>query len=103
MVQSDVSRADAPAETIADTIIADAGQPPYRFEIHYQPDRIIASHRYAVRTRLTHEDRLLFTSDQTYPMITGGHPAEVRRLLMLLFGWPIVDHVERQLPERDVL
>jgi len=78
---SDVSRADAPAETIGETVLADAGQPPYRFEIDYQPERIIASHRYAVRARLTHEGRLLFTTDQTYPVITDGHPSEVRLLL----------------------
>ena len=78
---SDVSRADAPAETIGETVLADAGQPPYRFEIDYQPHRIVASHRYSVSARLTHEGRLLFTTDQTYPVITGGHPSEVRLLL----------------------
>ena len=81
VVLADVSLADAPAQTIGSTTLADAGQPPYRFEIHYPPERIIASHRYAVRARLTHEGRLLFTTDQTYPVITGGHPSEVRLLL----------------------
>lgn len=81
VVLLDVSRPDAPAQMIGNTIIADAGQPPYRFEIHYPPDQIIASHRYAVRARLTHEGRLLFTTDQTYPVITGGHPTDVWLLL----------------------
>ena len=89
VVLSDISRADAPAETIADTVIADAGQPPYKFEIHYQPDRIIASHRYAVRARLTHEGRLLFTTDQTYPVITSGNPTEVRLLLKHVAAPPV--------------
>lgn len=78
---SDVSRADAPAETIGETVLADAGRPPYRFEIDYPPNRIVASHRYSVSARLTHEGRLLFTTDQTYPVITNGHPSEVRLLL----------------------
>jgi copper homeostasis protein (lipoprotein) len=81
VVLENFSRADGPAETIGDTIIADAGHPPYRFEIHYRPDQIIASHRYAVRARLTHEGRLLFSTDQITPVITGGQPTEVQLLL----------------------
>jgi copper homeostasis protein (lipoprotein) len=77
----DVSRADAPAEVIGKTVNADAGQPPYRFEIPYQSDRIITSHRYAVRASLRHEGRLLFTTDRIYPVITGGHPTDVQLLL----------------------
>jgi uncharacterized lipoprotein YbaY/heat shock protein HslJ len=81
VVLEDISRADALAEVIGDMINADAGQPPYRFEIDYRPEQIIASHRYAVRASLTHEGRLLFTTDQAYLVITGGHPSEVQLLL----------------------
>ena len=80
-VLADVSRADAPEEKLGEFIKADAGQPPYRFEIHYPPERIVPSHRYAVRARLTHEDRLLFTTDKVYPVITGGHPTKVNLML----------------------
>lgn len=81
IILEDISRADALAEMIGDTINADAGQPPYKFEIDYRPEWIIASNRYAVRASLTHEGRLLFTTDQAYLVITDGHPTEVQLLL----------------------
>jgi putative lipoprotein len=77
----DVSRADAPSETIGGVTLSDIGQPPYPFEIVYRPDQIIASHQYVVRARLMHEGRLLFTTDQAYPVITRSHPAEVQLVL----------------------
>jgi uncharacterized lipoprotein YbaY len=77
----DVSRADAPAEVIGNVTLSDIGQPPYRFEIPYLPERIVASHRYSVRARLTHQGQLLFTTDRTYPVITAGNPTEVQLLL----------------------
>jgi len=77
----DVSRADAPSETISGVTLSDIGQPPYPFEIAYRPDQIVASHQYVVRARLMHEGRLLFTTDQAYPVITRGHPTEVQLVL----------------------
>jgi len=77
----DVSRADAPSETISGVTLSDIGQPPYPFEIAYRPDQIVSSHQYVVRARLMHEGRLLFTTDQAYPVITRGHPTEVQLVL----------------------
>jgi putative lipoprotein len=75
-VLEDVSLADAPSVRIGETIIENAGQPPYRFSISYDPARIIESHTYAVRTSLHHEGRLLFTSDTHTPVITRGNPKQ---------------------------
>jgi len=77
----DVSRADAPSQTIGSVTLSDIGQPPYRFEITYRPDQIVASHQYVVRARLTHEGQLLFTTDRSYPVITAGNPTEVQLML----------------------
>jgi uncharacterized lipoprotein YbaY len=77
----DVSRADAAAQKIGSVTLSDIGQPPYRFEIAYRPDQIVASHRYSVRAQLTHEGRRLFTTDRTYPVITAGNPTEVQLML----------------------
>jgi len=77
----DVSRADAPSQTISGVTLTDVAQPPYSFEIAYRPDQIVSSHQYVVRAQLTHEGRLLFTTDQAYPVITRGHPSEVQLLL----------------------
>jgi len=81
VVLQDVSRADAPAQTIGSVTLSDIGQPPYRFEIPYQAEHIVASHRYSVRARLTHQGQLLFTTDRTYPVITTGNPNEVQLML----------------------
>ena len=81
VVLQDVSRADAPAQAIGSVTLSDIGQPPYRFEIPYLPEHIVASHRYSVRARLTHQGQLLFTTDRTYPVITAGHPNEVQLML----------------------
>lgn len=77
----DVSRADAPSETIGGVTLSDIGQPPYRFEIPYRPEQITASHQYVVSARLTHAGRLLFITDQAYPVITRGHPTELQLVL----------------------
>jgi len=77
----DVSRADAPSETIGGVTLSDIGQPPYPFEIAYRPEQIIESHTYVVQARLTHQGRLLFITDQAYPVITRGHPTEVQIVL----------------------
>jgi len=77
----DVSRADAPSEKIGGVTLSDIGQPPYPFEIAYRPEQIIASHSYVVQARLTHQGRLLFITDQAYPVITRGHPTEVKIVL----------------------
>jgi putative lipoprotein len=73
----DVSRADAPSETLGGVTLSDIGQPPYPFEIAYRPEQIIESHTYVVQARLTHQGRLLFITDQAYPVITRDHPSEV--------------------------
>jgi len=77
----DVSLADAPAETIATTRLEDIGQPPYAFEISYDPRRIVPSRVYAVRARITLEGRLLFTTDTVHRVLTNGNPSTVDMVL----------------------
>jgi uncharacterized lipoprotein YbaY len=80
-VLEDVSLADAPSVRIGEAVIDNVGQPPYRFRIAYDPERIIESHTYAVRATLRHGGRLLFTSDTHTPVITRGAGQEVRIVL----------------------
>jgi copper homeostasis protein (lipoprotein) len=77
----EVSRADAPADVLGRTRLEPAGQSPFQFEIGYDPARIKASRRYAVRARVTQADRLLFTTDRVYPVLTRGHGNTVELLL----------------------
>jgi putative lipoprotein len=77
----DVSKADAAADVIGSTRMERPGNPPIDFEITYDPSRIEAEHRYAVRARIMVEGKLFFTTDQSYPVLTGGNGNEVRMLL----------------------
>jgi copper homeostasis protein (lipoprotein) len=77
----DVSKADAPAAVVGSVRIEKPGQVPIRFEILYDPARIDLSHSYSVRARIVVGQRLLFTTDQAYPVLTHGHGNEVQMTL----------------------
>jgi len=77
----DVSQADAPAAVIGQARIARPGNPPIRFEITYDPAQINASHRYVVLARILVDGKLFFSTDQSYPVLTGGQSNEVSLLL----------------------
>ena len=63
----DVSKADAKAELIGRARVQQPGNPT-AFVIPYDPGRIDPKGRYAVRARIVADGRLLFTTDQHYPL-----------------------------------
>ena len=77
----DVSRADAPSVTLGEQLIENPGQVPVSFEIEYDPDEIDDRFSYAVRAEIREDDRLLFTTTSTYPVITRGNPNQVDLVL----------------------
>src|SRR5262245_28549544 len=77
----DVSRAGAAAETIAHTRVPSPGNPPITFTIAYDPAKIQSNRRYVVRARILVDGKLLFTTDQANPVITGGNPTRVSLML----------------------
>jgi uncharacterized lipoprotein YbaY len=77
----DVSRSDAPAETIARTRVAPPGNPPIAFTIAYDPTRILSDHRYVVRARILVDGTLLFTTDTAAPVTTHENPTSVSIML----------------------
>jgi len=79
----DVSRADAPAEVLGRTRMESPGNPPFKFSIAYDPARIDPSHRYTIRAKVTHEDRLMFTTDTHYPVLSAGQPNHVDMLMRM--------------------
>jgi hypothetical protein len=71
----DVSRADAPAEIIAEARIPLGGQqPPVSFALTYDAVRIDARFTYAVQARIEVDGQLWFVSTDRYPVITRGNP-----------------------------
>lgn len=78
-VLEDVSRADAPASALGRVRLEPAGQPPFRFEIPYDDAAAQPGRRYAVRATITHQGRLLFTTDRLYPVLDGRNaPLQLR-------------------------
>ena len=77
----DVSRADARSNTISSVRIVEPGNPPIAFEIDVDQQRIDTRHRYSVRATITVDGRLLFTTDQIYPVLTEGNGQKVELLL----------------------
>lgn len=74
----DVSRQDAPAQTLATQIIPLEGrQVPIPFELVYNPDQIDASHTYAVQARILVDDDLWFITTSRYTVITQSNPTHV--------------------------
>ena len=78
----DVSKADAPAPVIGQLRIMPTGQVPIRFETPYDPNRVRPEHRYALRARILLGDRLLFTTTQSYPVLTQGAGTHVEMMPM---------------------
>ena len=78
---SDVSKMDAPAESLGTATMENPGNPPYHFSITYDPRRIVENHAYSVRATIKIGGQLAFTSDTTYPVITRGNGKEVNILL----------------------
>lgn len=75
----DVSRADAPATLIAEQTIRPEGQVPIPFTLEYDPARIDAGHRYAVRAQIRDADgRLRWSSTESHGVLTQGGPSRVQ-------------------------
>ncbi|WP_172330669.1 YbaY family lipoprotein [Mangrovicoccus sp. HB161399] len=68
----DVSRADAPALTIAETSFAPETQVPVAFALGYDSSAIDERHRYALRARILAGDRVLFLTKRHFGVLTGG-------------------------------
>lgn len=73
----DVSRADAPAQVLGTARLEKPGQPPFRFSISYDAAKIEQNRSYAVRATITVAGKLMFTTDQSYPVLTRGKGSDV--------------------------
>jgi putative lipoprotein len=82
----DVSRADAPARTIADQTIEDVSVPPVPFALEFDSASIDERMSYAVRAVIRHEGRLLFTTDTHNPVLTRGAGSTVDLMLKKVAG-----------------
>lgn len=68
----DVSLADAPSRTIAETTIRPRGQVPVPFVLRYDDRDIRPRRSYALSAEIRDRDRVLFTTTTRYSVLTGG-------------------------------
>ena len=79
---SDVSLMDAPAKVLAETTFTAGGkQVPFSFELKYDPARIQPQNTYAVRATIQVDEKMSWTTDAMYPVITRESPNQVELLL----------------------
>jgi uncharacterized lipoprotein YbaY/heat shock protein HslJ len=76
-VLEDVTDADAPARELGRSTIEEPGNPPFEFEIDYDPGDVQPERTYSVRAQVTVGRRLLFVSDTMNPVLTQGAPTDV--------------------------
>jgi putative lipoprotein len=78
----DISIADAPSKTIAEQSISlGQRQVPVPFTLNFDAAKIDEKHSYSVSAKITVDGALRFMSEQSYPVLTQGHPSHVDLLL----------------------
>lgn len=68
----DVSLADAPARTIAETRITDTRQGPIPYTLRFDSSQIESRRTYALQARIQEGDRLLFINTTRHAVFAGG-------------------------------
>ncbi len=76
-VLEDVSLADAPAVELGRTTLEEPGNPPFHFDIEYDPTAVRPEGNYSVRAQVSVGRKLLFVSDTVNPVLTRGASSEV--------------------------
>lgn len=83
----DVSRADAPAEIIAETSVVTQGENvPVPFVMNYNPDGIRADRVYSVFARIFVGNELKWVTDSVIPFIQNGSPIKNVNLVLSMTG-----------------
>ena len=82
----DVSKADTTAEVVGRVRMENPGRPPGHFQIPYDSARIEPRHMYSVHARITVGEHVLFTTDQSYLVLTRGYGNEVALMLRRVAG-----------------
>ncbi|MGI9481772.1 MAG: META domain-containing protein [Hyphomicrobiales bacterium] len=82
----DVSRADAHAEILAQTVLPLSGKAKQHFELKYDPKEIDPRNTYAVQAFVKDGGRLAFVSTEAHHVLTNGFPEAVAIPLKSLGG-----------------
>jgi len=83
---SETTRADAPAQFIAETTVPDVIGVPIPFRIAFDPRWVDPKLTYTLRARIEREGRVLFTNDAPVHVLTGGAPSRVEIVVVSVSG-----------------
>ena len=83
---ADVSRADAPAATVASRRIEEPGNVPIDVEIAYDRSSIDERFTYAVRATIEVDGEMWWTSTEAHHVLTGGAPDHVEVMVFSVTG-----------------
>lgn len=73
----DTSRADAPADVLAEQLIVTTGeQVPIPFQLEYNPAEIVENRTYSLSVRITVDGQLRFINTTFTPVLTRGAPVD---------------------------
>ena len=86
VILEDVSRADAPAETVGSQRIEEPGNVPIDVEIPYDPSIIEERLTYAVRATIEVDEKMWWTSTQAHHVLTHGAPDHVEVMVSRVSG-----------------
>ena len=85
----DVSRADAPAEIIAESSVVTQGENvPIPFMVNYRPDGIRADRVYSIFARIFVGNELKWVTDSAIPFLENGSPVQNANLVLSMTGSP---------------
>ncbi|MGA7759698.1 MAG: YbaY family lipoprotein [Ilumatobacteraceae bacterium] len=83
---ADVSRADAPAQTVASVRIDEPGNVPIDVELIYDPSIIDERFTYAVRATIEVDGEMWWTSTQAHHVLTRGAPDHAEVMVSRISG-----------------
>jgi len=84
----DISLMDAPSISIGETSISPAGQIPIFFTIVYDDENITLGRNYAVRAKITQNNKLLYTTDTVNPVFTSYNAEKLNLVMKRIYKVP---------------
>jgi len=84
----DISLMDASSVVIGETTIFPAGQIPIDFSIQFDDDKITLGNRYAVRAKITQNDKLLYVTDTVNPVFSSYADKNLNLVMKRIYKVP---------------
>lgn len=84
----DISLADAPSVELGETVISACGQIPISFKITFDDEKIKLGNRYAIRAKVTQNDKLLYITDTLNSVFSGQDDKNINLIMKRIYKIP---------------